>query len=208
MILSYQRCGDLLSPTHKNRKEREMKKVLFGLMGALFVVFGANAAETTIRTATTNTVRHKVYDIQYGPSGTVDSYNYRSGYTPQTNKLDAATGTTIVANSGQSNMTVKKDSNDAGTTITVGNLASVSNSGGTVSTNAAVSSTLAPTATVTANTANIAVLGRDKLPVAGDGNCDSTHRCGYVTTGNHANNSTDKVWIKIVDCSNGTCNVQ
>ncbi len=58
-----------------------------------------------------------------------------------------------------------------------------------------------PTEEITANSANITVLQRDKLVVPGnpngDGHCGSTDECGYVTTGDHNNNTTDKIWMKI-----------
>lgn len=62
-----------------------------------------------------------------------------------------------------------------------------------------------PTQTINANDANIQVLQRDKLSVAGNpnglGHCESTDKCGYVTTGTHANDSDNKIWMRLTRCS-------
>ena len=56
----------------------------------------------------------------------------------------------------------------------------------------------AGTQTITANTANIAALERDKLVTPGNGgNCTTGVPCGYVTTGGHTNTEADRVWLKI-----------
>ena len=138
-----------------------------------------------IKTATTNTVKKTVYGIQYGPElvgNPTGVASYRQGVIPQTAKLTTAIG------------------NDVPTTlanVTVGNLAATGSSDNAVS--AAYGTK--PTATVKANTANIAVLDRDKLVTPGStGSCDasdSDHPCGYVSTGGHTNTSTDRVWLKV-----------
>lgn len=168
-----------------------MKKILGGFFCAMLMITGANADETTIRAATTNTVRHKVYDINYGKTqaegGTLDGRGYRTGVVPQTNELNTARGTTTTSGDGSS-LQVN------GASVTVGNLGAVTNN--------------APTETVTANSANIKVLQRDKLVTPGSGgNCATGVPCGYVTTGGHTNNpvgttgfasgQNDRVWLKI-----------
>ncbi len=97
-----------------------MKKILAGLFGVLVVMGGANAAGSinSIKAATTNTVRNSVYNINYGASGTTDGRGYRLGVTPQTNELNTARGASDIAT----------------TNVTVGNLASVTNSSGVAST--------------------------------------------------------------------------
>ena len=94
-----------------------MKKILAGLFGVLVVMGGANAVDS-IKAATTNTVRKSVYNINYGASGTTDGRGYRLGVTPQTNELNTARGASDIAT----------------TNVTVGNLASVTNSSGVAST--------------------------------------------------------------------------
>ena len=154
-----------------------MKKILGGLFCALLVITGANAAETTIRAATTNTVRNKVFNINYGATNDLDGRNYRKGVIPQTNELNTARGNT------SSNV----DS------VTVGYLAAAATAAPSGSTG--YSGT--PTETITANTANIAVLKRDKLVTPGAGNCTTGVPCGYVSTGAHTNDTTNHVWLKI-----------
>lgn len=177
-----------------------MKKILAGLFGILVVMGGANAAINKIQTATTNTVRKSVYNIKYGVAGTTDGRGYRQGVVPQTNELDTARGASDIATTG----------------VAVGNLASVTASNGTV-TAGGPGGTLAngatPTQTIKANTANVAVLNRDKLVVPGNGgSCVQGAPCGYVSTGGHTNNpvgttgfasgTNDRVWLKIQgDCA-------
>jgi hypothetical protein len=61
---------------------------------------------------------------------------------------------------------------------------------------------------ITANSANLDVLKRDKLVVPGDGgNCEPDRPCGYVTTGTHQNNTTDKIWLKISKCTGSGNNI-
>ena len=61
---------------------------------------------------------------------------------------------------------------------------------------------------ITANSANLDVLKRDKLVVPGDGgNCEPNRPCGYVTTGTHQNNTTDKIWLKISKCTGSGNNI-
>lgn len=142
-----------------------MKKILFGIFGVLFGVAGANAADI-IKTATTNTVNRRIYNINYGSAATADlTRGYRKGVIPQTNELE----------------TVEGDTSSNISSVTVGNLAAAS------------------TESITANTANIKVLERDKLVTPGTGNCEAGKPCGYVTIGNHDNDSTDHVWVKIVE---------
>ena len=167
-----------------------MKKFFACLFGVLFVMAGAGNAMADIKAATTNTVKKSVYDINYGGTdNSATAYGYRTGRIPQEHKLTAVQGTA------------------PSETVTVGNLASVSTSGGVESTNTAPDSTHAPTATIAANTANITVLQRDKLVTPQNGNCAAGFQCGYVTTGNHANTvgTSDKVWLKVTKCttSNG-----
>lgn len=172
-----------------------MNKIFAGLLGLVLVMSGANAANE-IQTATTNTVKKSVYDINYGadanPTANAPTYGYRSGVYPQTNKLATATGTTtydngVTTRAGGSNVTVAVGNlADAGTPVT-SNGTTVGYSGD-------------PTATITANSANIAVLQRDKLVTAtASSSCTSGVACGYVTTGSHANTpgTSDKVWLKI-----------
>lgn len=144
-----------------------MKKILFGIFGVLLGVAGANATDINIiKTATTNTVNKRIYNINYGSAATADlTRGYRKGVIPQTNELNTAEGNTSSDISG----------------VTVGNLAAAS------------------TESITANTANIKVLDRDKLVTPGTGNCTTGVPCGYVTIGNHANDSTNHVWVKIVE---------
>ena len=158
-----------------------MKKILGGFFCAMLMITGANA-ESIIRAATTNTVRHKVYDINYGRTqaegGTLDGRGYRQGVVPQTNELNTARGNT---------------SSDVDS-VTVGYLAAAATAAPSGSTG--YSGT--PTETVTANSANIKVLQRDKLVTPGSGgNCTTGVPCGYVTTGDHTNTTTDRVWLKI-----------
>lgn len=168
-----------------------MKKILGGFFCAMLMITGANA-ENIIRAATTNTVRHKVYDINYGRTqaegGTLDGRGYRQGVVPQTNELNTARGNT---------------SSDVDS-VTVGYLAAAATAAPSGSTG--YSGT--PTETVTANSANIKVLQRDKLVTPGSGgNCTTGVPCGYVTTGGHTNNpvgttgfvsgQNDRVWLKI-----------
>ena len=177
-----------------------MKKILAGLFGILVVMGGANAAVNKIQTATTNTVRNSVYKINYGASDDLDGRQYRKGVVPQTNELNTARGASDITTSG----------------VTVGNLASVTASNGTVTaggTGGTLANGAAPTQTIKANTANIAVLDRDKLVVPGNGgSCVTGAPCGYVTTGGHTNNpvgttgfasgTNDRVWLKIQgDCA-------
>lgn len=174
-----------------------MKKIFIGVFGVIAIVFGANA---DIKTATTNTVKRSVYNINYGenasPSAAAPTYGYRSGVIPQTKKLTTAQGTSLSSIDN----------------VTVGNLASVSTAAGSVatSTNSVAGSGhvidttyTQPTATIAANADNIAVLQRDKLVTPQTGNCTSnSFKCGYVTTGSHANtpNTNDKVWMMITKC--------
>ncbi len=177
-----------------------MKKILAGLFGVLVVMSGANAVDP-IKAATTNTVRKSVYNINYGATNDLDGRQYRKGVVPQTNELNTARGASDIAT----------------TNVTVGNLASVTNSSGVASTGTngagvALTSGSTPTQTIKANTANIAVLDRDKLVVPGSGgSCVNGAPCGYVTTGGHTNNpvgttgfasgTNDRVWLKIQgDC--------
>ena len=163
-----------------------MKKILGGFFCAMLVVAGANATETSIKAASTNTVRHQVYKINYGLSaadgatvanGGLDDRSYRKGVVPQTNELNTARGST---------------SSDVDS-VTVGYLAAAA----TAAPSGSMGYSGTPTETITANTANIAVLQRDKLVTPGTGNCETGVPCGYVSTGDHGNNSTDHVWLKI-----------
>jgi len=172
---------------HINYKGREMKKSIFfvGIIGMLFVVSGVDAAISPI---TTNRVRKSMYDVTYGSaaSADLDDYSYRKGYKPQKKELETAVGADVATTLNN---------------VTVGNLASVSNtSNGTVS-SAAVDSTHTPTETVKANSANIDVLERDKLVRPATNNCDTNEKCGYVTVGNGGenggNNTANKVWMEI-----------
>ncbi len=150
-----------------------MKKILGGFFCAMLMIAGANAAESTIRAATTNTVRKQVFNINYGSTTDLDGRSYRKGVIPQTNELNTARGNT---------------SPDIGS-VAVGSLPA------------------AGTQTITANTANIAALERDKLVTPGNGgNCTTGVPCGYVTTGNHTNTEGDRVWLKIQGAcdANGT----
>lgn len=166
-----------------------MKKFFACLFGVLFVMAGAGNAMADIKAATTNTVKKSVYDINYGTTdSSATAYGYRTGRIPQEHKLTAVQGTapsTTTAN------------------VTVGRLASVSTSDGTVTENSATSSTQAPTATIAANTANITVLQRDKLVTPQNGNCAAGFQCGYVTTGSHSNDvgTSDKIWLKVTKCT-------
>lgn len=179
-----------------------MKKILAGLFGILVVMGGANAAGSinSIKAATTNTVRNSVYKINYGVAGTTDGRGYRQGVVPQTNELNTARGASDIAT----------------TDVAVGNLASVTASNGTVTaggTGGTLANGAKPTQTIKANTANVAVLERDKLVVPGNGgSCVTGAPCGYVSTGGHTNNpvgttgfasgTNDRVWLKIQgDCA-------
>ena len=179
-----------------------MKKILAGLFGILVVMGGANAAGSinSIKAATTNTVRKSVYNINYGVEGDLDDRLYRKGVVPQTNELNTARGASDIATTG----------------VAVGNLASVTASNGTVTaggTGGTLANGAAPTQTIKANTANVAVLERDKLVVPGNGgSCVTGAPCGYVSTGGHTNNpvgttgfasgTNDRVWLKIQgDCA-------
>lgn len=156
-----------------------MKRILFGFFGAVLVAVGANAAETSIKTATTNTVRHKVYDIQYGSAAAaqLDARGYRKGVVPQTKELTNARGTTTTSGAGGS-LTVD------GSAVAVGSLGATTNN--------------VPTETITANTANIAVLQRDKLVVpATNSSCTVSQPCGYVSKGGHTNTTADREWVLI-----------
>lgn len=164
-----------------------MKKFMLfaGVMGIVLMSGAAMADINQIKTATTNTVKKTVYGIQYGEAGTIaggqlDQRGYRKGVIPQTAELNTAIG------------------NDVPTTlanVTVGNLAAT---GSLDSAASAPYGTAKPTATVKANTANIAVLDRDKLVTPGaTGTCDNTHPCGYVSTGTHENTSANRVWLKV-----------
>ena len=169
-----------------------MKKIFACVFGVFFVFAGANAI---IQTATTNTVRKTVYNIEYGSpaAANLDSYGYRTGVVPQGNELTTVEGTEV------SQATI-----DA---TTVGNLAATTTTG---SGNNAVTS---PTVSIEANKGNIAVLKRDKLVVpstaSGVGTCVSGAECGYVTTGGHANTpgTTDKVWLRITRCTGSGQNI-
>ncbi|MFQ6760475.1 MAG: hypothetical protein ACLRFM_03715 [Alphaproteobacteria bacterium] len=149
-----------------------MKKILGGFLCAMLMITGANAAtETTIRAATTNTVRKQVFNINYGAANDLDGRSYRKGVIPQTNELNTARG----------NTSANIDS------VAVGNLPA------------------AGTQTITANTANIAALERDKLVTPGStGNCTTGVPCGYVTTGTHTNTEGDRVWLKIEGATVGS----
>ena len=156
-----------------------MKKYMFfvGVLG-LLSVSGANAAGDSIKAASTNTVLKDVYDIQYGAAGDTTSYSYRKGVNPQKNELNTAIG-------GEVSTTLAN--------VTVGNLAAT----GDNATHAAVSNSVHPTQTIRGNTANVAVLERDKLVRPGNGGNCSSGKCGYVTVGGHTNTTTDKVWLTI-----------
>ena len=158
------------------------KSVLFaGFMGVV-LSFGGAMATDTITAASTNTVRKAVYDIQYGAASganALDGRGYRKGVVPQTNELNNARGTNVATELGS---------------VAVGALAEVTD--GSTKATGAVDSTHEPTKSIKANTANVAVLDRDKLVTPGNGNCVANSPCGYVTVGSN-NNSTDKVWMKI-----------
>lgn len=184
---------------HANKKEREMKKFMLfaGVMGIVLMSGAAMADINQIKTATTNTVKKTVYNIQYGPElvgNQTGVASYREGVIPQTAKLTTAVGDTAAP--------VVTGSIDEGGAISVGgsNVA-VGQLPATGSTPTAANYGTKPTATVTANTANITVLQRDKLVTPGaTGSCDasdSTHPCGYVSTGTHKNTSADRVWLKV-----------
>ena len=197
-----------------------MKKfALFaGFMGTLFVIAGAFAAAGDIKTASTNKVRKSVYDITYGvpDSGTdnttitvngqnvntgTGNYGYRHGTVPQTAKLVAIEGSDA---SGIISGSTWRTTDPTISGVTVGNLAV------TTTTGTGANAVTAPTESIKANKANVAVLQRDKLSIASSAaavsNCASGDECGYVTTGNHANTPADasggKVWMKIATCSN------
>lgn len=156
-----------------------MKKILFGIFGVLLGVAGANATDI-IKTATTNTVNKKIYNINYGSAATTDlTRGYRKGVIPQTKELETVEGGVTVSGTGNS-LTV------GGSAVTVGQLGAKTSAG-------------APLESITANTANIMVLERDKLVTPGTGNCEAGKPCGYVTIGNHGNDSTNHVWVKIVE---------
>ena len=161
-----------------------MKKFMLfaGIMGVVLMSGAAMADINQIKTATTNTVKRTVYGIQYGPElvgNPTGVASYREGVIPQTAKLNTAIG------------------NDVPTTlanVTVGYLAAT----GSEDNAASAAYGTKPTATVKANTANIAVLDRDKLVTPGaTGTCDNTHPCGYVSTGTHENTSANRVWLKV-----------
>ena len=180
---------------HANKKEREMKKFMLfaGVMG-IVLMSGAAMADgiNQIKTATTNTVKKTVYNIQYGvPTGDNDARGYRKGVIPQGNELTTAIGDTAAP--------VVTGSIDEGGAISVGGSdVAVGQLPATGATPTAANYGTKPTATVTANTANITVLQRDKLVTPGaTGSCDNTHPCGYVSTGTHKNTSTDRVWLKV-----------
>ncbi len=168
---------------HK-KKERDMKKVMLfaGMMGIMLSA-GAYAAEQIVA-ASTNVVRQSVYDLKYSTNNDEDTgtRQYKAGYEPQGRKLTAAVGTTP---------STGLDS------VAVGNLAAT----GTNAASAAMTDSNLPTPTVRANTANVAVLDRDKLVTPGAGNCEDDTPCGYVTLGHDENapqgTSTDKVWMQI-----------
>ena len=175
-----------------------MKKFMLfaGVMGIVLMSGAAMATETTIRTATTNTVKKTVYGIQYGEAGTIaggqlDQRGYRKGVIPQGNELTTAIGDTaapVVTGAIESGGAISV----GGSNVAVGQLPA------TGATPTAANYGAKPTATVTANTANITVLQRDKLVTPGaTGSCDNTHPCGYVSTGGHTNTSTDRVWLKV-----------
>ena len=180
------------------KEGKNMKKILAGLFGILVVMGGANAAGSinSIKAATTNTVRKSVYNINYGAMDDLDGRQYRKGVVPQTNELNTARGNT------GSNV----DS------VTVGYLAAAA----TAAPSGSTGYSGAPTQTITANTANVAVLERDKLVVPGNGgSCVTGAPCGYVSTGGHTNNpvgttgfasgTNDRVWLKIEGATvNGT----
>lgn len=157
-----------------------MKKILFGIFGVLLGVVGANAADI-IKTATTNTVNKKVYNINYGSPETADltQKGYRKGVIPQTNELDTIEGNT---------------SSDI-SSVSVGYLAAAA----TAAPDDKGGFSGVPTESIEANTANIMVLERDKLVTPGTGNCEAGKPCGYVTIGNHGNTDTEHVWVKIVE---------
>gem|GEM_PF-3937434 len=176
-----------------------MKKFMLfaGVMG-IVLMSGAAMADgiNQIKTATTNTVKKTVYNIQYGvPTGDNDARGYRKGVIPQGNELTTAIGNTAAP--------VVTGSIDEGGTISVGGSDVAVGQLPATDTNATAANYGAkkPTATVTANTANITALQRDKLVTPGaTGSCDasdSTHPCGYVTTGTHKNVSADRVWLKV-----------
>lgn len=183
---------------HANKKEREMKKFMLfaGIMGVV-LMSGVAMADgiSQIKTATTNTVKKTVYDVQYGSAALTDDRGYRKGVIPQGNELTTAIGNTaapVVTGSIESGGAISVGGSD----VAVGQLPATD-------TNATAANYGAkkPTATVTANTANITVLQRDKLVTPGaTGSCDandSTHPCGYVSTNGHTNTSNDRVWLKV-----------
>ena len=179
---------------YANKKEREMKKFMLfaGIIGVVLMSGAAMADINQIKTATTNTVKKTVYNIQYGvPTGDNDARGYRKGVIPQGNELTTAIGDTAAP--------VVTGSIDEGGAISVGG-SNVAVGHLPATTSSAVDGVYSakPTATVTANTANITVLQRDKLVTPGaTGSCDNTHPCGYVSTGGHTNTSTDRVWLKV-----------
>ena len=197
---------------YANKKEREMKKFMLfaGIIGVVLMSGAAMADINQIKTATTNTVKKTVYGIQYGEAGTIaggqlDQRGYRKGVIPQGSELTTAIGNTVPPV-----VTGSIDEGGAisvgGSNVAVGHLPATTSSAvdGTYNPNDPAYNTsnpAKPTATVTANTANIAVLQRDKLVTPGaTGSCDasdSTHPCGYVTTGTHKNTSADRVWLKV-----------
>ena len=176
-----------------------MKKFMLfaGVMGIVLMSGAAMADINQIKTATTNTVKKTVYGIQYGEDGTIaggqlDNRGYRKGVIPQGNELTTAIGDTaapvVTGSIDEYDSTISV----GGSNVAVGQLPA------TGATPTAANYGAKPTATVTANTANITVLQRDKLVTPGaTGSCDSTRPCGYVTTGNHTNTSTDRVWLKV-----------
>ena len=152
-----------------------MKKVLLVVFGMFFVVCGAFADGVNKVAATTNTVLKSKYDIEYGDAAAAsrDTYGYRKGVQPQNSELTVIEGTEV------SSTTIDN--------TPIGNLAAAENSG-----------TGNPLKTIKANQANITVLQNHKLVKPGDGGTCVTERpCGYVTTGSHANDTNNKVWLKI-----------
>lgn len=180
---------------HANKKEREMKKFMLfaGIIGVVLMSGAAMADISQIKTATTNTVKKTVYNIQYGtPTGDNDARGYRKGVIPQGNELTTAIGDTAAPSYTAGAIESGGAISVGGSDVTVGQLPA------TGATPTAANYGAKPTATVTANTANITVLQRDKLVTPGaTGSCDNTHPCGYVSTGGHTNTSTDRVWLKV-----------
>ena len=158
-----------------------MKKLFVGFMGLLLVVASAKAANT-IKAATVKQLNNEINVIQNGTRGV----------TPDTSSLATEEGTAV------------SDSTVNG--VTVGYLAAAATAAPSGSNGYSGN----PTSTIEANDANIKVLKRDKLSVAGNpsgaGHCNNGDECGYVTIGDQ-NNTTDKIWMRITKCTGSGNNV-